>query len=211
MMLFRKVKQSITNNVLGPAEDGRFQTIGFQRQTNDAEDSLDNLRHVQVFWSSSDFPKRGSGLQGPFKNEASYRIELSAAKEASIDLEVLNDDLATAEERATALASFQEAADLVDESFDELVDIIFQIIMDARNIDLGMPKGVVAERWLSQVKKDDPVPAGELAMLTGSMVLTCSVSEEAPGDPGVSGVKTMSTIVDIDGDDIEQTGVNVTN
>lgn len=211
MMLFRQVKKSITDNVLGPAENGRYQTIGFQRQTNDAEDSLDNLRHVQVFWSSSDFPKRGSGLQGPFKNEASYRIELSAAKEASIDLEVLNDDLATAEEKATALASFQEAADLVDDSFDELVDIIFQVIMDARNIDLGMPKGVAADRWLSQAKKDDPIPAGELAMLTGSMVLTCSVSEAAPGDPGVSGIKTISTIVDIEGDDVEKAGVTTTN
>lgn len=209
MMLFRKVKQSITNNVLGPAEDGRFQTIGFQRQTNDAEDSLDNLRHVQVFWSSSDFPKRGSGLQGPYKNEASYKIELSAAKAVEIDLEILNDDLATDAERATALASFQEAADLVDESFDELVDIIYQIIMDARNIDLGMPKGVVAERWLSQARKDDPIPSGELAMLTGSMVLTCSISEEAPGDPGVDGVKAFDTNIDISGDDIEKTGVNV--
>ena len=209
MMLFRKVKQSITNNVLGPAEDGRFQTIGFQRQTNDAEDSLDSLRHVQVFWSSSDFPKRGSGLQGPYKNEISFRIEMSAAKAAEIDLEILNDELATAAEKATALASFQEAADLVDDSFDELFDIVFQIIMDARNIDLGMPEGVVAERWISQAKKDDPIPAGELAMLTGSAVLTCSVSEQAPGDPGVDGAKTIDTIIDIDGDDTEKAGVKV--
>lgn len=210
MMLFRQVKKSITDNVLGPAEDGRFQTIGFQRQTNDAEDSLDNLRHVQVFWSGSNFPKKGSGLQGPYKNEISFTIELSAAKAVEIDLEVLNDEFATPAEKATALASFQEAADLVDDSFDELFDIIFQIIMDARNIDLGMPKGVVSDRWLSQVKKDDPIPAGELAMLTGSAILTCSVSEQAPGDPGVGGAKTIATIIDIDGDDIEKTGVEVT-
>lgn len=208
-MLFRQVKKSITDNILGPAEDGRYRTIGYQNQTEDAESSLDNERSVQVYWASSSFPKDASGLQGPFKHEITYNIELSAAKAAELDLEILNDVSATPAEKAGALYSFQEAADLADESYDELVDVIFQVIMDARNIDLGMPPGVVSSRWISQAKKDDAVPAGEFALLTGSMTLTCTVSEEAGGDPGVEGAANMSTVVDIVDDDVEKTGVDV--
>jgi|GEM_PF-1564651 len=210
MMLFRQVKRSITDKVLGPSEDGRYRTIGYQNQTEDAESSLDNERSVQVFWSDFNAPKNASALQGPFKHNVTYNIELSAAKATELDLEVLNSMSATPEDKAEALYGFQEAAELADESFDELVDIIFQVIMDARNIDLGMPKGVVASRWLSQAKKDDPVPAGEFALLTGSMTLTCSFSEEAGGDPGVEGAASINTVVDIADDDVEKTGVEVT-
>jgi len=210
MMLFRQVKKSITCAVLGPAEDGRYRTIGYQNQTEDAESSLDNERSVQIYWVGSDFPESASALQGPFKHKITYRIDLSAAKATELDLKVLNDVSATPEDKADALYAFQEAAELADESFDELVDIVYQVIMDARNIDLGMSPGVVSDRWISQAKKDDPVPAGEYALLTGSMTLTCSVSEEAGGDPGVEGAINMSTVVDIVDDDVEKTGIDVT-
>lgn len=209
-MNFRLIKTSIIDNVLGPAEAGRYRTIGYQKQTTDVEDVLDNERSVQLFYSSSDFPKNASGLQGPFKHEISYRLELAVSKEAAIDLAVLNNPSSTAIERAAVLTSVQEAADLADESFDDLVDILFQVFMDARNIELGLPVGDATDRWIGQVRKDEPEPTGEFVLLTGTMVLTCSTSEEAPGDPGVSGAKIIDTVVDIDGDDVEQTGVEVT-
>lgn len=212
MMNFRLIKDSITDNVLGPAEAGRFRTIGYQKQTADVEDVLGDKRTVQVFYSSSDLPKNASGLQGPFKHEISYRIELAVAQDASVDLAVLNDEGSTDAERATALLGVQESGDKADASFDELVDIVFQIIMDASdpNLELGLAVGVATDRWVGQIRKDDPEPTGEFVLLTGTMMLTCSTSEEAPGDPGVAGAHIIDTTVDIDGDNIEKTGVQVT-
>ena len=210
MMNFRKIKKSITENVLGPAEDGRYRTIGYQKQNTDVEDVLGNDRTVQVFFSSSDFPKNASGLQGPFKNEPSYRIELAVAEKSAVNLGALKDENATDEDREKAWKSFIEAGDSADDSFDELVEIVFQVLMDGRNIDLGMPIGDVSDRWVGQIRKDEPEPTGEYVMLTGAMMLTCSTPEEAEGDPGVTGAAIIDTVVDIDGDDVERGGVTVT-
>ena len=210
MMNFRKIKTSITEKVLGPAEGGRYKTIGYQRQNTDIEDILGKNRTVQVFFSSSDFPKNASALQGPFKHEPSYRIELAVAEDSAVNLTALKDENATDADREKAWKSFVEAGDAADDSFDELAEIVFQVLMDARNIDLGMPIGTVADRWVGQIRKDDPEPTGEYVMLTGAMMLTCSTSEAAAGDPGVTGAGTIDTTVDIDGDDVEKTGVMVT-
>jgi len=210
MMNFRKIKQSITGKVLGPAEGGRYRTIGYQKQNTDVEDVLGSNRTVQVFFSSSDFPKNASSLQGPFKHEISYRIELAIAEEAVVNLTALKDPGATDADREKAWKSFVDAGDAADDSFDELAEIVFQVIMDARNIDLGMPIGTVADRWVGQIRKDEPEPTGEFVMLTGAMMLTCSTSEEAEGDPGVTGAAIIDTTVDLEGDDVEKGGVKVT-
>ena len=210
MMNFRKIKNSITEKVLGPAEGGRYRTIGYQKQNTDVEDVLGKNRTVQVFFSSGDFPKNASGLQGPFKHEPSYRIELAIAEDSAVNLAALKDENATDEDREKAWKSFVEAGDAADESFDELVEIVFQVLMDARNIDLGMPVGDVADRWVGQIRKDEPEPTGEYVMLTGAMMLTCSTSEEASGDPGVTVAAIIETTVDLEGDDVEKGGVKVT-
>ena len=210
MMKFRKIKFSIIDNVLGPAEAGRYQTIGYQKQNTDVEDVLGNKRTVQVFFSSSDFPKNASGLQGPFKHEISYRIELAVAEESAVNLAALKDENATDADREKAWKSFIEAGDAADDSFDELAEIVFQVFMDARNIDLGLPIGDVSDRWVGQIRKDEPEPTGEFVMLTGAMMLTCSTSEEAEGDPGVTGAAIIDTTVDLEDDDVEKGGVKVT-
>ena len=51
-MQFRVVKDSLINNVLGPAEFGRFQTVGFQRQMKGAGEVVGTLRMVQVYFSA---------------------------------------------------------------------------------------------------------------------------------------------------------------
>ena len=210
MMNFRKIKLSITDNVLGPAEGGRYRTIGYQKQNTDVEDVLGKNRTVQVFFSSSDFPKNASGLQGPFKNEISYRIELAVAEDSAVNLSALKDENATDADREKEWKSFVEAGDAADDSFDELVEIVFQVLMDGRNIDLGLPVGDAADRWVGQIRKDEPEPTGEFVMLTGAMMLTCSTSEEANGDPGVTGAAIIDMTVDLEGDDVEKGGVKVT-
>ena len=129
MMNFRIIKENLINKILGPAEQGRFQVIGFQRQVKNAEEVLDWNRLVQVFYSSSDFSKRGGRPTGPVQNDVTYRVELTVSKAAQVDLSVINNESATPTQLAIAIAEFQEASQAADESLDELFEIIYQILI----------------------------------------------------------------------------------
>lgn len=204
-MAFRIIKNSLINNVLGPAELGRFRTIGYQRQGKSAEEVKDSGRTVQAFYSGGEF-SRGAGVRGPKQHDITFRIELTAGAAAKADMALINSPTATPVQIALAMADFQEASALADESFDELADIVFQILMDARNIDLGLPKGIVSNRWVGRITKDDALPRGENVILTGSMVLTCRAAEVVAGATGAIGT-TYDVTVDIQGDNIERAGV----
>lgn len=213
MMKFRQIKESLINNVLGPAEAGRFQAVGYQRQGKAAEEVTGDNRMVQVFYGASDFPKSAGRRRGPVSHDMTFRVELTLAQTASTDLSVLNDPTATDQDRSNALRQSLEAGARADESFDELVDLVYQILMDARNIDVGLSKGSVANTWVSRVEKNDPLDRGEFLLLTGSMNFTCRASEDITGDPleaEDAGGKVIDTTVDVDGDNVEKTGVQVT-
>jgi hypothetical protein len=101
-----------------------------------------------------------------------------------------------------------ESSALADAAWDEMAGIIFKVLTDARNIDFGLGKGELSNRWVNQLKKDEPVTDGEFAIITGSMILTCQAEEVALGDDsGVIDPKTIKTVIDIEDDDNEQTAV----
>ena len=209
-MRFRTVKDSIVNNVLGPAEAGRFVTVGFQRQSTSADEVLDTSRIVQVYFSEGDFGKPQGRRAGPTQHDITYHIELTVSKAAEGDLSIINSPTATQGQISAAILAFQEAADLADQSIDELIDIVYQILMDARSIDLGMVAGEVSNRWVTDIKKNQPVPQGEYVILTASMALTCRVAEDVTGEAGVAQTgKPYLTVVDLDGDNNEKTAKQV--
>ena len=208
-MNFRLIKQGIIN-ILRDAENGRYQTIDFQRQVKSAEEALDNLRFVQVYYSSGQFPKSSGRNTGPTQHDISYRIEFTISSAASGDLSVLSDPSSTDQERAVALAAFQEASDLVDDSFDELFDIIYQVLMSPINYNFEQPVGIVSNRWFDQIQKDEPEPQGEYVVLTGAALLTLRATEDIVGETGTPGNGIISTTIDIIDDDVERTGVDAT-
>lgn len=209
-MNFRLIKESIINNVLFPASLGKFIVIGSQKQTRNAKETLDLKRTVQVYYSASEFSKGSGRLNGPVQNNLTFRIELSVSSAAKGDLSVINDSGSTPTQIAAAIAAFQEASDLADCYFDELVDEVYQIIMSGLNYDLGLSKGVISNRWIQAIQKDHPEPRGGYVTLTGAMNLTCNTSEQVPGDIGTPATIFDNTI-DIEGDDVERTGVTVDN
>ena len=208
-MAFRIIKDSLVKKVLGPAERGRFRTIGYQRQGKAAEEVAGLSRTVQAFWSSGEFPKGSGRNSGPTQHDITYRLEMTVSESTRVDLSVISSTTATAEQIALALSEFQEASALADDSFDELAEILYQIVMDARNIDMGLPKGVLSNRWVPRISKDEPLPRGEFVVLTGSMVLTCQAAEQVPGDTGTEGA-VFDVTVDAEGDDVERAGVTGT-
>lgn len=210
-MKFREVKAAITT-ILGDAEAGRYRTIGYQRQGKSASEILGTKRFAQVYYAQGDFPKASGSINGPVVHEATYRVELSVAASGLMDLATLNDAGATPAQRATALANAKETVERADESLDELWDIVYQVLMDARNIDMGLSTGAIADRWLDGFKKDAPLAEGQFAVLTGSAILTMRMAEQIEGDAGVAPDPVeMETTLDIHGDDNERTGVLISN
>ena len=212
-MRFRQIKKSLVCNIYGPAENGRFQTIGFPRQGRAAEEVVGCKRMLTVYYDAGTFPKSGGSQRGPNNHEFSFGLGLMVAQPAMMDLNILNREGVTAAEIAAAIQGSQEASDLADDSLDEFIDIIYQITMDARNRDFGIEIAkdgfLPADRWLNQIQKQQPVPRGEYVVVTASMRLTGKVPENLTGDPGVSGSKTIDTAIDIEGDDVEKTGITV--
>jgi hypothetical protein len=216
MMKFEVLKQSIIDDVLVPAEAGRFVTIGYQRQRESAE-AINLNRQVTVYFSEGDIPKGPGQAYGDVMHDVAFLIELAVASPAHVDLSVLNDENATESEKATALRNISEAGAVADAEMDELIRIVFQTLMDARNNQLGITPPAdrpnfkyVSSRWVDQIRKDNPSPDGEFLMLTASMRLSCRIEENITGvDLVDAGNKTFSSDLDLSGDDTEKTGVEV--
>lgn len=183
MMRFRIARDAIVS-VLGEKAKGRFVTLGRQSKGQAADEVEDRSRTVQVFFSRGEFPKKAGGLSGPVMHNLTFRLELTVAKAAKGDLAALNNVNSTQAELVAALENFQESADLADASFDELAEIVYQILMDARNYDLGLDPGEVVNRWIGSIEKEEPTPRGELVVVPGTLELTCAVSEDLLGDEG---------------------------
>ena len=210
-MIFETVKSSIVS-ILGTDGSGLFQTVGFQRQSVAAEQVLDELRQVQVYYSRGDMPKRAGRNTGPVHHDATYRIEMTVSKAAVGDLSTLDNPSATPAQLATALSNFTEATAEADSSLDELIGFVYQILMDGENYDMGVTKGTVSNRWVTNIQKDTPQPRGSLVVLTGAMDLNLRIAEPVTGlDASTLVDGYYDTVIDIDGDDVEQTGVIVDN
>lgn len=212
-MNFETLSSNIASILVANAA-GRFRVVNYQSKTMDADETVNNNRLVRVYYNEGQFPKDKGGLVGPIMHDATYTIELMVTKLARADLTVLNNPNATSLQLQTALANVKFAEDLADKSWDELAGIVYQILMDGTNLDLGMPVGVIANRWLDNPRKDQPggidvargLIGGQLITITGSMRLTCTLHEDITGDVGVEGY-IYDNVIDIENDDNEQTGV----
>ncbi|MCP4745037.1 MAG: hypothetical protein GY874_02695 [Desulfobacteraceae bacterium] len=205
MMNFRVIKHSLINKVLGPAAAGRFHTVGYQRQSSAAQQNIGNERSVQVFYAAGEFSRSAGRINGAKQHEAVFRIEMTVGAAARVNLSAINDPSAKPAQIAAALANYHNASSLADNALDELIDIIYGIVMDARNVDLGLAKGILSERRINQVQKDDPLPRGEYVVLTGAMNLSCRCVEQPCGETPGTG-EHFNVAVDLAGDDTEQTG-----
>lgn len=211
MMLFRALKANI-ETILSDAAAGRYRVVGHQHQ-NIAGDEVEGvLRLVQVYYGSGDFPNDKAGITTRTYHDIRFQITLTVAATAKGDLATLNDEAATAPQRAAALIAVATAGAEADASIDELFEIIYQILMDARNSDLGTvgPPFVAFDRWVPSMQKDAAPRQGEHVILTGVVDFTCRAVETVDGDtPTPVGSGPFDQELDIDGDDTEQTGVTV--
>lgn len=183
-MRFRIVKAALVE-LLGDAAAGRFTVVGYQSKGQAAEEVTDSRRTVQVFYTSGEFPPSGGSISGPVKHGLTFRIDLTVGSASKGDLTAINDPTSTPAQVAAAMEGFQTSAALADKSFDDLFEIVYQIVMDARNIDIGLDPGEVSSRWIGSVEKSEPFARGEYIVIGGMLEFTCIVSEDLVGDEGL--------------------------
>jgi hypothetical protein len=216
MMNFQVLEQSILDDVLAPAEAGRYQTVGAQRQSESAQ-VVNETRKVMVFYTEGDFPKSAASIYGDVQHNTTFEIVLVVAVNAEADLSVLNDENASAADKANALRQMREPSLDANREMNDFIALIYQILMDGRNEQLGInPPGdrpnlkAVSGRWVDQIRKNDPLPDGEYVTLTATMRLTCTIEESLPGEDLVdAGNKTFESDITHDGD-TAQAGVEET-
>lgn len=210
LMNFETIRNAIIT-ILGAAEAGRYQTIGFQRQSTSAEE-INNLPMVQVYYKSGDFPKSSGAHRGPTQHDITFNIELLVSEPAKLDLSIINHPDADINDKRIAMAALQESSYNADRAMDALITIVYQVLMDARNIDLGLTKGVVANRWVDNPEKDNPLEKGSLIVLSGSMRYMCRTQEEVLGYVGVIPDPIIySSEIEINEDPVQKTAVEIQN
>jgi hypothetical protein len=204
-MNFRVVNQAILDT-LGLSAAGRFTVVGYRRQGKDSEEIRGNKRMVQSFFSSGSFPKSSGRLVGPTQHQMTFNLSMSVSAPARADMNAINTPGATPQAISAALAAMTEAASEADNLLDELAELVYQILMDGRNLDIGLPVGTVSNRWVDSINKNDPLPQGSLVVLTGVMQFTCQTVEHPAGDVGTV-ANNITTTVDMPGDTIQSTAV----
>ena len=194
--------------ILVDSAAGRYQVVGFQRQEKAAEEFKGTNRLVEIYFRTENFSKSKGRLNGPVSGDVNIAIELTVSAPAEIDLAVIDNPNSTPAQIQTAISQMKEASNIADDSFDELAEIIYQIVMDARNIDLGLNSGTISNRWVGGINKDSPNPRGRLVVLTGTLDFSCTVSEDVLGDTGLP-ADSISFETEIENDSIQKTGIEI--
>ena len=210
MMKYRAVKHKIVD-LLSSLAAGRYQVIGNRKQSKHSDGVKDNSRMVQVYYTQGNFPKNAGGMYTDKAHDTTYDIVLTASAAARGDIAILDDPNSTAEQKAQAIKYIREASETADELIDELTDIIYQIMMDARYDNLLFSKQIISNRWIETIQKDNNLEKGDLVVKTVLLKYTCRVMETVTGDTpfAPAQVEIDSTVVLDDSND--ESGVTVTN
>lgn len=201
-MNFQTVKQALID-LLSANQGEVFTTVGSQNQ----KEYQSPTRNVTVYYQSGQFPKGSSAANGPVQHQAVYQILVSVSAKATADLAVLNNPDSTYTEITDALALMKTAADKADALWDEVYSAIWNILMSPANYDIGLTVGAVSGRWINDVKKDDPIPNGKIVTLTGSLNYSVQMAETPVGETLPAPGGSISTKIDLAGDDYEKTAV----
>jgi len=139
-MEFRRVRDSV-RRLLAAQAAGKFRVLGMQKAGKGAAAVSGDNSLVEVYYSEGAFPKSGGALTGPTRHDLTFRIALTVSEAAAVDVATIEAEGATAEQIASAIVAMRESGALADLRLDALFERVYQILMDARNVDLGLAAG----------------------------------------------------------------------
>jgi hypothetical protein len=198
-----KLKDAIVKLLTDNAEN-RYSVITPQNRKSDAEDIFQKPR-VTVFYSEGSFDKRKSSVNSPYHHDCTFNIWIKVGAKVKIDLVTLQNPASTPEQYAAALANADNASLLVDEKADQLLAVLFDIIMSPAHRRLGTD--YITDRWITQIKKNNPEPLGAIVTETAFLTLTAQCVEEVTGETPVEGGGGVDTIIELDEKKEQKQGV----
>lgn len=210
-MKFQAIGASIIA-LLGANANGQYYVAGHRTQKTDGELSRGNNRIVMITYSRGSFSESKSGTVSPQQHDMEFVAELQASSAAKVDLSVIDDENSTEPQLAAALAEQTSAAFEANKSVEELYSLVWNTLIDPRNIFFG---GNIkfSNRRIGEMAKDDVIRRGKLVTVTGRMLITCTVPEDVPGaipaeSPGVIST-TMANTYDNQGNSIQNASIKV--
>jgi len=208
MMRFATIRDAL-RRLLAVQAQGAFAVVGEQKRGKGAE-SVANKSLVEVYYHQGEFPKSAAGHFGPTKHDLTFRIDLTVSLPATADVATIENPESSAEAMAAAIADMKESGLAADAALDDLFTAVYQILMDARNDDLGLGLGVVSSRWVTQLQKDEPIKTGSYTVLTGRILYTCNATEDVRGYTGtVIDEPVIDVNLQLEGDTAGAAGVQV--
>lgn len=205
-MGFIEAKRALVN-LLEANANGRFRVVSYETKPTGAEEYLGNKRTVRVFYSEGNFLE--DSLTTPVMHSVKINIEMVVVEKGDADLGVIDDPNSTEAQRALALAGISPAASRVDASFDELTDLVWNIIMAPQNQWFGIEKYKIGSRKISKIYKDRLIPQGMYAILTGYIELSFDVEEISVGLPAQPLEVINTDFTPINGDEVQKTSSEV--
>lgn len=206
-MMFRQVKASLIAELVAAAA-GRFTVVKSQKQSINAEKQL-QIPRVMVNFANSSYSSDNSSFQVEHDSTLNFVIKISVASPILVDLETLNDELATAGDRATALANAQDICDTANDLINEISDNVYQIIEDARNYDLGFAIGLVRDRHIDNLTIYEAQRDGQLVLASSVFDFSCKVTEIVDGETGTAAAPDAVADGDIHANDEDTNNAGV--
>ena len=193
-MNFRVIKQAIVTILLASATANSYEVVTSQRQ-KDGSKNINDIKKVAVYFIDDEFDVNSGSSNGDVQSNPTFEINLKVSTKGKYT-DVNDPD------------SLVSAEIIADDLMDEFFDIVYQILMDARNIDLGLTIGTISKRFIKNIKKGDILKDGDTVTIIGSMNLTCQTAEAVLGDDGVIGIGVSSDI-EMNNDDFASTKIEV--
>ncbi|MFP3041888.1 hypothetical protein LQZ19_08705 [Treponema primitia] len=194
------VKNALENLLIDKSQ-GKYFVVGVRNRKTDAK-KVWEVPQVTVYYQSGAFPKDHSSIAGPYQHSATIKIELLLGAVATVDLATLKSPTASPADIAAALANSTNATAEVDAKADELLSLLFDIIMQAGNRTLGLDYNPA--RWITAMQKYPPQTQGEIVLMPASMTMTYEVPEYTTSEEGVPG-EVIDTIAQMTADTTGET------
>ena len=220
-MAFRVIKYAIINKILLPNRGGLFRVMDYPYPILGAEETLNNKRVVSVYYAEGDL-KKGS-IYSPI-HDMNFHIDLFISADAKADLLVLKKQFGEDFQQtayANAMNELQLAERRADALMDELINIVYQLIMRKENDQLGVDRLEpaidlrIGNRMIAGVQKGVPIredKTSKFVSMEAQMVLKCRANEKVTGQPpigktGIGGGAEFHFDLEVNEDEITKAGV----
>ena len=190
-MNFISIINSI-KTILTTAANGSFEVVDHEPKSEGSKD-INTLKKVLVYFSSDQFDRNAGTTNGTLQSKPTFKIFLQVSAQGVYTN--VNDP-----------SSLVNAEAMANSQWDAFASQVFLILMNAKNVFLGLSVGTVNNRFIDTIQKGEIIRDGDDAVIVGTMDLTCNTSEVVSGETAIVGTDVLSSLT-IGDDTTQQTAI----